>query len=61
MTITIDIDKLRKDLLQDCYGGYFAGGFGGALVEASDIEKASPEELIKIAEKKGIDLRKYAV
>ena len=60
MQIRIDIDKLRKDLLQDCYGGYFAGGFGGALVEATDIEKASPQELIKIAENKEIDLTKYA-
>ena len=60
MQITIDVDKLRNDLLQDCYGGYFAGGFGGSLVEATDIEKASPQELIKIAENKGIDLTKYA-
>lgn len=60
MQIRIDIDALRDDLLQDCYGEYFAGGFGGVLVEATDIEKASPQELIKIAENKGIDLTKYA-
>ena len=42
MQITIDIDALRDDLLRDCFGGYFAGGFGCALVEVSDIEKASP-------------------
>ena len=30
-------------------------------VEASDIEDASAEELIKIAERNGIDLREYAV
>lgn len=60
MQIRIDIDALRDDLFQDCYGGYFAGGFGGALIEATDIEKASPQELIKIAENKGIDLTKYA-
>ncbi|MBQ1615822.1 MAG: hypothetical protein II086_01055 [Ruminococcus sp.] len=61
MTITIDIEKLRKDLMDDCYGAFFGGGFGGALIEASDIEDASAEELIKIAERNGIDLREYAV
>lgn len=57
--MTIDIEDLRKDLEQECYGAFFAGGFGGALMESFDIERASPEELIKIAEEKGIDLEKY--
>lgn len=57
----IDIDKLREDLKQECYGAYFGGGFGGALMESFNIESASPQKLIEIAEKKGIDLRKYAV
>ena len=47
--------------MDDCYGAFFGGGFGGALIEASDIEDASAEELIKIAERNGIDLREYAV
>ena len=57
----IDIDKLREDLKQECYGAYFGGGFGGALMESFNIESASPQKLIEIAEKKGIDLRKYTV
>ena len=57
----IDIDKLREDLKQECYGAYFGGGFGGALMESFNIESASPQKLIEIAERKGIDLRKYAV
>jgi hypothetical protein len=57
----IDIDKLREDLKQECYGAYFGGGFGGALMESFNIESATPKKLIEIAEKKGIDLRKYAV
>jgi len=28
----IDIDKLRKDMLNDCYGAFFVADFGGALV-----------------------------
>ena len=58
--MTIDIEEFRKDLLEDCYGAYFGGGFGGALIAASEIESAKPEELIEIAERRGIDLRKYS-
>ena len=59
--MTIDIEKLREDLKQECYGAFFVGGFGGALMESFDLEKASPERLVEIAEKKGIDLRNYQV
>ncbi len=56
----IDIEKLREDMKQDCYGAYFGGGFGGALVESFDVEKASPEELVEIAKnKRGINLSDY--
>ena len=57
----IDIDKLRKDMLDNCYGAFFVGDFGGALVESVDIEKATDEELVEMAIKQGIDLRKYEV
>ena len=57
--MTIDIDKLREELKQECYGAYFGGGIGGALIESFDIERASPEELIKIAREKGLDLSRY--
>lgn len=56
--MTIDIDRLREELKQECYGAYFGGGFGGALIESLDIERASPEELIKIAQEKGYDFSK---
>ena len=59
--MTIDIEALREGLKQDCYGTCFGGGFGGALFESFDFERASPEELIEIAEKKGIDLRDYQI
>lgn len=57
--MVIDIDKLREDLRNECYGAYFGGGFGGALVESFDVEKASPEELIEMAERQGVDLTDY--
>ena len=53
--MTIDIEKLREDLKQECYGAFFVGGFGGALMESFDLDRASPEELVDIAGKKGID------
>ena len=59
--MTIDIERLREDLKQECYGAFFVGGFGGALMETFDLEKASPEELIEIAREKGIELKKYEV
>lgn len=56
--MSIDIEKLRETLKQECYGAFFGGGFGGALVESSDLERASPEELVELALEKGIDLSK---
>lgn len=58
-TITIDVDSLRKDLLDESYGAFFGGGFGGALIESFDIERMSDEELVKTAIQKGIDIHKY--
>lgn len=61
MEITIDVDALREDMLQECYATLFGAGFGGALIESFDIEDASAEKLIKMAQEQGIDLRKYRV
>ncbi len=56
----INIERLRKDMKQDCYGAYFGGGFGGALIESFDVEKASPGKLVEMAKsKRGIDLSDY--
>lgn len=59
--VTIDIERLREDLRSDDLGAYFGGGFGGALMEAYDIENATPEELVKIAQDRGVDLRRYVI
>ena len=55
----INIDSLREDLKQESLGAFFTGGFGGALLEASDIENASADELVEMAKQQGVDLRKY--
>lgn len=57
----IDFDRLREDLVRDSQAAFFGGGFGGALSEAAQIEIASEDELARIAERKGVDLRNYIV
>ena len=57
----IDADVLREDLKNECYGAFYGGGFGGALMESFDIESASDEELVEIALSKGFDLTDYEV
>ena len=59
--ITIDVDELRDDLRNECFGAFFGGGFGGALVESFDVDRATPEELVEMAQRQGIDLRRYQV
>ena len=31
-TMRIDVDELRKELLEESYGAFFGGGFGGCTV-----------------------------
>lgn len=59
--VEIDIDKLRKDLESYYMSGFVVTGFGAAFMEASDVRKASDNELIEMAQKAGFDLRKYIV
>ncbi len=61
MMITIDIDALRKYMLDNSYAAFFVGDFGGALAESVDIENASDEELVEMAKRQGIDLRRFEV
>ena len=59
--LTIDIDRLREDLRDDDLAGFYGGGFGGALMESFDIDRSTPEEVVQIAQDRGIDLRRYVV
>ena len=60
-TITIDVDRLRNDMRDECLGAYFGGGFGAALIESFDIDRATPEQLVEMARNQGINLRNYKV
>ena len=54
----IDYDKLREDLI-DYYGTASYNGFPMAIIELSNVENASYEELINIAIKNNFNLNNY--
>ena len=58
---SIDIDRLRDDMRAESLGAAFGGGFGAAVMEASDVDNASSDELVKMAQRQGIDLSDYRV
>ena len=55
----LNTEKLRNDLKEESLGAFFGGGFGGSLMEYSDIEKASDDKLADIARRNGVNLNKY--
>lgn len=57
--MNIDVDRLRKDMIDEAHAAYFVGGFGAALLEIPDVENASDEELIELAISNGINIKKY--
>lgn len=56
----IDVEKLRRYLM-DYFGTAMVGGFPLAVADLSDVEMMSPEELVELAQRMGIDLRRFAV
>ncbi len=54
----IDIDRLRQDLEDDCLGIMFNIS-PAAVMELSEIENATDEEIIEIARRNGYDLTRY--
>jgi hypothetical protein len=59
MNIELDIDELRKDLID--YYGTAINQNPVAVIELSIVEKASPEQLIYIAINNGFDLNNYRI
>ena len=59
--MTIDLDALRAALERECCGAFYCGGFGGAMVKATEVKEASPEELIALAEEMGLDLSRFEI
>ena len=54
----LDIERLRRDLI-DYFGTAMTNGLGMAEIDISDIQDASPEELIRIARKCGFNIYDY--
>ena len=58
--MTIDVEALRRHLL-DYYGSAMVAGCGPAFVDLSDVERADPDELVRMAERIGVDPAEFSV
>lgn len=53
-----DEEALRERLMDECGTAMF-GGFPAALLDVADIESASSDELLEMAERLGVDSEEY--
>lgn len=60
MEVSIDIDRLRRDL-KDYYGTAMFNASPMAVMDLSRIERASDTEIVEEAQKAGVDLTDYIV
>ena len=58
MDYEIDIRRLRRDL-KDYYGTAMFNGYPMAVIDLSNIDHASDREVVELAQKNGIDIKKY--
>ena len=58
--MAIDIDALRDYLLDLCGTAMFSG-FGPALLDVAVVERADGYELIRVAERFGVDVTRFEV
>ena len=54
----IDVSKLRDDL-ENYYGTAAFSGFPAALIDLAQVESASPQELVELSRRAGLELRDY--
>ena len=55
----VNVEQLKADLKSEYLGAYVGGGFGAALVSYSDVENASIEKLLQMAESLGLRKSNY--
>ena len=60
MEYEIDVRRLRRDM-KDYYGTAMFNGFPMAVMDLSKVERMSDRELVELAQKNGVDLRKYII
>ena len=53
------MEALREAVRDECAAACFGGGIGPALMDAFDADSADEEELIRMAERWGIDVSAY--
>lgn len=58
-TIRIDIERLRKALIDETGSAVFVGS-PWAIVDVAALESATPEELIREAQRRDYDLRRFS-
>ena len=58
MVYELDTERLRRDL-EDDYGTAMSSGLPMAMMEMSEVERASDRELIEMARETHADLSKY--
>lgn len=56
--ILVDVDKLREALVEDTGSAAFAGS-PWAIADVAELEDAGPRDLIREAEERGWDLRRF--
>ena len=61
MRANVDIERLRQDMLNDCYGAFYGGGYGAALFSSFEIEREGGQELVDQAERMGYNLLDYII
>jgi hypothetical protein len=54
----IDVSRLRDDL-EDYYGTAMFSGMPAAVIELTQAESSSPQELVDMALRAGFDLGRY--
>ena len=60
MEYKTNVSRLRRDM-KEYYGTAMFNGFPMAVVDLSKVERMSDRELVELAQKNGVDLRKYIV
>lgn len=58
--MTIDVEALRRYLL-DYFGSAMVAGCGPAFIGLSDVERADAGELVRMAERIGVDPAEFSV
>lgn len=59
--MVLDVDSLRNDLISYFEGAFYGGGYGAAIIDITNVENASVNELIEIANRNNFNLNDYII